>query len=86
MRINDLEAKVSDMCKTIANYESVHAKEHSSNSGKNGPGKKLDEDPVKSLDFDAAIEQISQLKSFIESTARDLNINFNFNGKLSELT
>lgn len=30
-------------------------------------------------DLDAAIEQISELKSFIETTARDLNINFNFN-------
>ena len=32
------------------------------------------------MDLDSAIEQISQLKSYIESTARDLNINFNFNG------
>ena len=82
LRINDLEAKISDLCKTIASYESSHAKEHSkSGQNKNGPEKRLDDDPVKSLDFDAAIEQISQLKSFIESTARDLNINFNFNGK-----
>lgn len=32
------------------------------------------------MDFDSAVEQISHLKSYIESTARELNINFNFNG------
>lgn len=81
LRINDLEAKVSDMCRTIASYENEHSKSSSSSSSQNKSEKKLaaDDDPVKSLDFDAAIEQISQLKSFIESTARDLNINFNFN-------
>lgn len=36
------------------------------------------------MDFDSAVEQISQLKSYIESTARDLNINFNFNGRKFE--
>ena len=38
-------------------------------------------DKVIPSDLDSAIEQISQLKSYIESTARELNINFNFNGK-----
>lgn len=33
------------------------------------------------MDFDSAVEQISQLKSYVESTARELNINFNFNGR-----
>jgi hypothetical protein len=33
------------------------------------------------LDFDSALEQITHLKAYIESTARDLNINFNFNGE-----
>lgn len=37
------------------------------------------------MDLDSAIEQISQLKSYIESTARDLNINFNFNGSCSTM-
>lgn len=31
-------------------------------------------------DLENAIEQLSQLKSYIESSARDLNIHFNFNG------
>lgn len=31
------------------------------------------------LDFDAALEQITQLKAYLETQARDLNINFNFN-------
>jgi hypothetical protein len=35
------------------------------------------------LDFDAALEQITTLKAYIESTARELNINFSFNGELS---
>ena len=34
----------------------------------------------KPADFDSAIEQISTLKNYIESAARELNINFNFNG------
>lgn len=32
------------------------------------------------MDFDSAVEQLSHLKSYIESTARELNLNFNFNG------
>ncbi len=32
-------------------------------------------------DFNSAIEQISILKNYIESTAKELNINFNFNGR-----
>ena len=31
------------------------------------------------LDFNTALEQITQLKSYIETTAKELNINFNFN-------
>ena len=33
------------------------------------------------LEFDSAIEQVAQLKAFIESTAQELNIEFDFNGK-----
>jgi hypothetical protein len=32
------------------------------------------------LDFDSALEQITHLKSHVESMAKDLNISFNFNG------
>lgn len=36
--------------------------------------------PSQPADIDAAIEQISQLKKFVETKAKDLNIEFNLNG------
>lgn len=34
-------------------------------------------------DLDTAIEQIQNLKTYIETTSKELNINFNFNGNFN---
>lgn len=91
-RISDLEFQISQLCSTIANYENNN-NQTSFNSSNKSSKKSLEENLMEfnrikssntsekenNLDFDSAIEQISHLKSYIESTARDLNINFNFN-------
>jgi DNA repair exonuclease SbcCD ATPase subunit len=90
-RISDLEFQISQLCSTIANYENNNNQTGLNSSNKSSK-KSLEENLMEfnrmkssmnekenKLDFDSAIEQISHLKSYIESTARDLNINFNFN-------
>jgi chromosome segregation ATPase len=82
-RIEDLESRISEMYTKISSKES----KNNINSLKDdtSPNKSYSRTfayqtvEKKPQDFDAAIEQITALKSYIESTAKDLNINFNFN-------
>lgn len=84
LRIGSLEAKINELCTIISQYEVGESVEKYipvklSGNKESGIVKKSQfETPD---DFDSAIEQMQNLKSFIETTAKELNISFNFNGK-----
>lgn len=77
-RVSELEARVADLCSTIAGYES-HSTHANHSFEPNIPNSSKNDN----YDFDSAVEQIVYLKKFIETSAKELRINFDFNGKLN---
>ena len=88
LRIGNLESKINELCTIIAQNESGNNLDESypktnyilnkdENQSKEKEPKKSFETPS---DFDSAIEQIQTLKNYIETEAKNLNIDFNFNG------
>lgn len=86
-RISGLENRIAELVSLVGRYENGHNLNDYKSTSNPYSNKKLAEDleekqqtqAISKLDFDSAIEQISQLKTHIEKTAKDLNINFNFN-------
>lgn len=87
LRIGNLESKINELCTIIAQNESGNNLDESypktnyilnkdENQSKEKEPKKSFETPS---DFDSAIEQIQTLKNYIETEAKNLNIDFNFN-------
>jgi DNA repair exonuclease SbcCD ATPase subunit len=75
-RILDLENSLSEMCATVAKHESQSSSHSSLHLGAINQSKTNDLD----LDFETALEQITNLKTFIESKAKELNMHqFSFN-------
>lgn len=78
-RVSELEAKIADLCTTIAGYESYsvhvnHSFESNIQTSKND-----------NFDFESAIEQIVYLKKLIETSAKESKINFDFNGRFRKI-
>ncbi|RNA41477.1 DNA double-strand break repair Rad50 [Brachionus plicatilis] len=72
-RVCELETRIADLCATIAAHESPSL--HANQPSESNTHSRLSEN----VDFDSAVEQIVYLKKFIETTAKESSINFDFN-------